>query len=1080
MPTKQSPYRKMFKSKVALPINSVSNNANCITSKSTSNKSQKRKNRLKYFKPQVINAVNDPVSVANRFESIVCNLNMEQQKDSSLKPTLGSPKKTNKMSKKVDIWDFSSLYLNKLFRLHDETRANFTYALWNARSVREKDITIKSYMLDNDLDFFDITESWLFPDELPYIHDIKPHVSYTINQRPRPNKTSAKGGSLISISKGNVNLKKVPTIQTKVTEIMEQNLCSNDKEITIVTIYRPPNEGREYPMSHFWDDLEEILSYYSTTANLILEGDFNIPMNNLNDYRAKKLLNIIEAAGLVQHVKEPTHKDGNIIDLVISRDDGIIKSVKVDSLMSDHKSIIIELNLTKPPKLKKKIKYRKIKEINLDMLKNEVIGNIDTLNDATSLEDLVDKFNEVMGNAFNKEAPLIAKTVTIRPPTPWTYDDIKHDKAMRRKLERTWRRTGLQIDYDNYIEFRNKFNTKLKLLRAKHYANLIEENKGDPRNLFRVINFVLHRNTETPFPPHTSDKELADEFNQFFTDKIDLLRNRMEDLPQVDDDNINVESIFSGDILTEFSPLTSEEIAKIIQNSQNKFCDLDPIPVALLKECLPIIIDHITEIVNLSLQLGDVPKSLKQAIIKPLLKKAGLDLEKKNYRPVSNLSFLSKLIERIVAVQLTEHFMQNELFDKFQSAYRKCHSTETALLRVQNDIIMDIDGKKVVMLVLLDLSAAFDTIDHEILLNRLSSYFGIKGTALKWFESYLSDRIQSVAINNDISSPIGLKYGVPQGSVLGPLLFTAYMAPLKEVLEKHGLRYHCYADDTQLYIAFQTNDEDDENNEENTIKILEGAIPDIKKFMIKNKLKLNDAKTEFLLIGTNGRLSQAKNNNIQVGDAQVYAANEARNLGVIFDQEMTLESHVKNVCKNAYYHIKNLSRIRKFLDMRNSNIAAHAFVTSKLDYGNALFAGAPNYIIHKLQMVQNAAARVVTKTRKFDHITYKLAELHWLPVEHRIKYKINLITWKALNNLAPLYISDLLSVADRKITLRSETNNLLNVPKTSLKLGEKAFSYAAPKLWNKLPKSMRDIVTLENFKKHLKTYYFKEAFNDII
>ena len=123
-----------------------------------------------------------------------------------------------------------------------------------------------------------------------------------------------------------------------------------------------------------------------------------------------------------------------------------------------------------------------------------------------------------------------------------------------------------------------------------------------------------------------------------------------------------------------------------------------------------------------------------------------MDLEKKNYRPVSNLSFLSKLIERIVAVQLTEHFMQNELFDKFQSAYRKCHSTETALLRVQNDIIMDIDGKKVVMLVLLDLSAAFDTIDHEILLNRLSSYFGIKGNALKWFESYLSDRIQYVAI----------------------------------------------------------------------------------------------------------------------------------------------------------------------------------------------------------------------------------------------------------------------------------------------------------------------------------------------
>ena len=220
-----------------------------------------------------------------------------------------------------------------------------------------------------------------------------------------------------------------------------------------------------------------------------------------------------------------------------------------------------------------------------------------------------------------------------------------------------------------------------------------------------------------------------------------------------------------------------------------------------------------------------------------MLKKLGLDLELSNYRPVSNLSFLSKLIEKIVAIQFVEHLVRNKLMDPLQSAYKKYHSTETALLKVQNDILIDIDDKNVSLLVLLDLSAAFDTIDHDIILKRLNAECGIDGNALKWFKSYLTNRVQSVIIDDEISTPKKLNYGVPQGSILGPLLFTAYLAPLREIIVKHGLKYHCYADDTQIYISFSPVSEEVEDK---ALKSLETANADIKSFMTSKKLKLND------------------------------------------------------------------------------------------------------------------------------------------------------------------------------------------------------------------------------------------------
>ena len=213
------------------------------------------------------------------------------------------------------------------------------------------------------------------------------------------------------------------------------------------------------------------------------------------------------------------------------------------------------------------------------------------------------------------------------------------------------------------------------------------------------------------------------------------------------------------------------------------------------------ILPPITDIINNSLACGCVPSLLKTAIITPIIKtiRKNYPNDLKGYRPISNLPFISKVLENVVADQLHHHLQNNNLYARMQSAYRKYHSTETAIIRVYNDILRAIDDHQDVILVLLDLSAAFDTIDHQILIDRMCNRFGIQGTALSWFKSYLQHRTQQVSVNNAHSDLHTINFGVPQGSVLGPLLFTMYVAPLEDLISQHKLNNMMYADDSQIY-----------------------------------------------------------------------------------------------------------------------------------------------------------------------------------------------------------------------------------------------------------------------------------------
>uniref|UniRef100_A0A8C6NT99 Reverse transcriptase domain-containing protein n=1 Tax=Nothobranchius furzeri TaxID=105023 RepID=A0A8C6NT99_NOTFU len=490
---------------------------------------------------------------------------------------------------------------------------------------------------------------------------------------------------------------------------------------------------------------------------------------------------------------------------------------------------------------------------------------------------------------------------------------------------------------------------------------------------------------------------------------------------------------------------------------------VDCLPAKLVRDSVSALSPALMNIFNISLSTGVFLKVFKDAVVWPILKKPGLDPSTyENFRPISKVLFLSKVLDKIVHGQISAHMNNNLLLDVFQSAFRPNHSTESALIRVLNDILVASDSGSMVLLLQLDISAAFDTVDHQILLNRLGSW--VTGVAHKWFHSYLSNHTISVQIGDCASSSLPLPWRAPQGSVLGPLLFSIYLLPLGNILNQHGLSYHIYADDCQLYV---------EMDEKNAGSKLAACMADVKGWLAFIFLKLNEKKSEFIVFDPHNH-----HGSHPVCDLlTLYPKQCVTSLGVKLDAGLTMAPQINSVVRSCFYQLRRLTHLRQILKRRHLESVIHAFITSRLDYANALLIGVPDSALNRLQVVQSAAARFLTGTHRRSHITPVLVHLHWLPVIFRVQFKLLTFVFKALNDLAPSYLSALLTPYVPTRTLRSADLLLLHMPRMRLKSqGERAFVHAAPKLWNSLPIGVRQAPSLAVFKSRLKTHFYTLAF----
>ena len=628
------------------------------------------------------------------------------------------------------------------------------------------------------------------------------------------------------------------------------------------------------------------------------------------------------------------------------------------------------------------------------------------------------------------------------------------------------------IHLDIFKEQKRYVNKLISSAKLSYYTAKIIEAASDQKQLYNVVNTMLVK-PEASLPNGSSLEQLASEFEIFFQAKVKRIQeNLVSDADYVPPDEC---TCAVGAKLDIFLPATEDEVKLLVAKSPSKWCSLDHVPTWMLKAHLDCLLPSITNLVNESMSTGIVPTKMKTVLVTPLLKKPFLDKNvMENFRPVSNLSFISKLTERVVLKRLTDHILCNNLHEQLQSAYKQNHSTETALMRVHNDILMSLDNKRGVVLIMLALSAAFDTVDHSLQLGRMRSA-GVIGIARQWFASCLTSRTQSVCLGRTKSQPSELLQGVPQGSVLGPVLFTLYTGPIGQIIRRHQLDFHTFADDSQLYVSFKTNDPTDEKT---ALTRIQACVRELKAWLNHNRLQLNDNKTEVFVITTPSCANKHSVTDVIVGDSIIRPTAVARNIGVIFDNELSLKSQVSKLCQVAFFYICRIRSIRDCLTQHATELLIHSLVISRLDYGNGLLYGVPDKLLDKLQRVQNVAARVVVKASRYDHITPILKSLHWLPIRYRTEYKLLFLTFNALHHLAPSYLTDLLQLYHPTRTLRSSSDSLLTARCACLRnYGDRAFCVAAPKLWNDLPLNIRECGSVHSFKRLLKTYFFKRAFN---
>ena len=511
----------------------------------------------------------------------------------------------------------------------------------------------------------------------------------------------------------------------------------------------------------------------------------NIRLDRAEDPLSRQLTNVLASHGLTCRVTAATHNLGGLLDVVATRDDLVSDrrhhrcwtvgppAAQMVNAARQTESGLLSTVTSRPWRQLDAVEFRE-RLSSSSLCRPDVWPQLD-------IDGLARLYDDQITVVLDRLIPVRTVTCRRRPSDPWFDSDCRAAKRLTRRLERAARRTdpadaaAATAATAAWTQQRRLYTDLLRSKRESFWQAKVEAERSSPRQLWKSIDALMGRGRV-----QSCDTIGAAEFHHFFETKVNGVRDATADAPLP-----SFSSVSSDCSLLEFQQLTIDDVVAVVRSLPDKQCSSDPLQTRLLKENVDVLAPFLVELANRSLSTGTVPAAFKAAYITPLLKKPDLDsADFKSYRPVSNLSVLSKLLERLVARQLLDYLSTAGLLPKLQSAYRKHHSTETAVLRVLADILQALDSGNIAALALLDLSAAFDTVDHAILLQRLATSYGLGGHALKWFSDYLDRRTQCVRRGSSRSTPTTVSCGVPQGSVLGPILFLLYTADLLLLIER--------------------------------------------------------------------------------------------------------------------------------------------------------------------------------------------------------------------------------------------------------------------------------------------------------
>ena len=928
-------------------------------------------------------------------------------------------------------------------------KSDIKIAYINARSILPKVEQVQHLLYSNNIHLLAVGETWLDESVLDSEIDID---GYSVLRRDR----NRHGGGVMFYVCDNVSYKHV-SITTEEVENIWLSLVVNKKSYLIGNIYRPPSSHSDY----FDNMLDLIEQATNISENVIVVGDLNYDCSaGLSINPLQYIESMFEMKQLVTSPTRITTTSSTLIDVILSNvPDHHETTTVLPVCLSDHFPVVTILrSQEKIAVTHKVVQFRDYKHfVSADFLlelKDKLQQHHHSNDVDCDPEKLWQSFKSIFVTLSNRHAPVKSMRLKKRY-CPWINQetielmykrDNLHKKAVRDKNTHIWR---------EYTALRNKITSLIRSEKRKYYNNELCENVNDPKQFWKTINKLTGKSAMQSAPKEIS----ANDFNEYFSNiGHKVVSNNLHTSVHEPLNWKNPPGIHTF----KFRPTSDVDVDKLIRSlgseSSNDVIGFD---TKLLNISSNTIAPFIATIVNSSFKYGKVPNDFKFSRVTPVYKSKGCKNDMNNYRPISVIGHIAKVMEKVSQRQFLSYLLENDLIVVDQSAYRPSHNTQTALHRVVDSWIDNMSDGLLTGVCLLDISKCFDTINHELLIEKLS-FYGVKDIELKWFSDYLANRSQVVSHNNVLSQKNDVTIGVPQGSVLGPILFMIFANDLSQ--NSGNGTCNLYADDTIAYCQGYTVHDIQEK--------LQLCVSQLSGWYSNNKLSVNTTKCEVMLITSRHR-SISDDLDITINGTSLNYVHCAKYLGMQIDGNLSWNTYIDKLCANVACKLNRLKRVKGTIQADILNKIYTTAIQPCIDYAISVWGQTSECNIKKIQRMQNYAARIVTNN--FDYINCRginiVKSLRWMNVKQRCKYFTITLMFKCIHGLAPSYLSDEV-VMNCDVNMRNTRSHPMNVyvPSVSSQFAKMSFKYAGAVAWNDLPFILKDIHDYYNFKSRLKQY----------
>ena len=943
---------------------------------------------------------------------------------------------------------------------------NLLLAHLNIRSISRNFDKLRLFLENsgNNCSVIGLTETWLTPN-ISHLFSISGFDFVYRNRKER----MGGGVGLYIPNKFEYSIHEELNVMTDVVESLFVEMVNpNGKNILIGVVYRPPGSNPNDFLLYVQNLMQNSIF---TNKHVYLMGDFNIDLMKCNSQHiSQEFVETLMSVSLLPLISKPTRvtdRSATLIDNIFCNILPIPESGIVLSDISDHYPIFTQVPIKLSPRQNNYQRRRKITANNLINLQNS-LKDIDWffVYNNTDLDLCYDYFIKTITSKIDEHIPFCTRKSSYKrtPRLPWITQSLLRSINRKNNLFYKYRSNPTDKNRQKYVTYKNTLTNLLRLQKRKFYVNQIMKYKNDIKNTWKTIKDVMNTSNDVSSISevrwgNTSSNVpagMAEIFNDFFAS---IGKNLSQSIPSSNKvffdflDIPNPKTIF-------LDPTYNEEVIDIIYNlKEGKSPGCDGIDNYLLKNIILEIIDPLVYIINLSLSTGLVPSQMKTAKVIPIYKK-GEKNDVNNYRPISLLTSISKILERIVYIRTVKFFNMSNIFTNFQFGFRENHNTTHALLTFVEKITHALDTFSHTIGIFLDFSKAFDTINHGILLSKLSHY-GIRGKALQWFTSYLSDRFQYVHVNSFDSSMKKIECGVPQGSLLGPLLFIVYINDFYRSSDK--LSFILFADDSNLFYS---------HPDPNTlISTVNDELKNVSQWIYANKLSLNIEKTKYMFFSNSlDRLP----GNVIFDTTPLEEVSSIKFLGVCVDNKLSWKCHINNICKVIARNIGIMNRLKYYLPSSALITLYSSLVLPYLNYGILAWGNTYSTLLDKLFLLQKMALRIVFNLHIRAHTDKLFLEHKILKIKELYLFQLGQFMFNYNCNHLPKIFYSLFHRNSHVHNYPTRQSKEFHLPLVRTVHTQNTFVYTGPRFWNSLDNDLKESVKLITFKYKLKKYLFSK------